>query len=167
MWKWPSPLKTQHLCGSAYIACRHLTSDRCKDAIMHLHTWLWRTEEPLDQTRLINNSWETVAQPSCLQPHTPTTTGMLNTHASRHIQQTLYKHNDSDIQELIFHHNEGILSVQNCWHKLAASEVAGCLPNCEMLHVWRLRKMEGIDCHSATEAAIYKAQKRGEAYVAF
>lgn len=107
--------------------CRRLT-----DPIMHLHTCLRSMEETLDQTRLINYSWETVAQPSCLQPQTPTTSGMLNTHTSRHIQHTLYKHNDSDMQELIFYHNGGILLVQNCWHKLAASEQAGCLPKCCM-----------------------------------
>jgi len=37
------------------------------------------TPQTLDQTVLINNSWEMVAQPSCLQPQSPTTTGMLNT----------------------------------------------------------------------------------------
>lgn len=108
------------------------TFDRCEGRIMHLHKCLWSMEESLDQTRLINNSSETVAQPSCLQPQTLTTSGMLNTHTSRHIQHTLYKHNDSDMQELIFHHNGGILLVQNCWHKLAASQLAGCLPKCCM-----------------------------------
>ncbi len=134
----------------------------------HMHTPLphrLRMEETLHQTGLINNSWEMVAQPSCLQPQTPTTTGMLNTHTILHIQRTRYKHNDSDVQELIFHHNGGILLVQNCWHKLAASEIAGCIPNCEAPHVWRFRKSTDIYCHSATEASIYKAHESGEAYV--
>ena len=73
--------------------------------------------------RLINNPWEMVAQPSCLQPQPPTTTGMLNTHTILHIQPTLYEHNDSDMQELIFHHSGGILLVQKCWHKLARSSL--------------------------------------------
>lgn len=122
-WLWQSPLKSHHFYGSTYNVI-------LVDIL--LHTCLWSMEETLDQTRLINNSWETVAQPSCLQPQAPTTSGMLNTYTSRHIQHTLYKHNDSDMQELIFHHNGGILLVKNCWHTLAASELAGCLPKCCM-----------------------------------
>lgn len=145
-------------------SCRHL-----KDADAHMQMSLphgLRMEETLHQTGLINNSWEMVAQPSCLQPQTPTTTGKLNTHTILHIQRTHYKHNDSDMQELIFHHNGGILLAQNCWHKLAASEQAGWIPNCSALHVWRFRKWGGIYCHSPTEASIYKAQESGEVYVA-
>lgn len=85
-----------------------------------------------------------------------------HTHIILHIQRTFYKQNDSDVKELIFHHNGGILLVQNCWHKLAASERSGCIPNCEALHVWRFRKREGIYCHSSTEASIYKSQENRE-----
>lgn len=72
--------------------CRHLTDAKtplCIHMHAHMRTPLphrLRMEETLDQTELINNSWEMVAQPSCLQPQTPTTTGMLHihTHHSSH-----------------------------------------------------------------------------------
>lgn len=59
---------------SCWDTCRHLTVAKtllCIYTHAHMHAPLphrLRMEETLDQTGLINNSWEMVAQPSCLQP---------------------------------------------------------------------------------------------------
>lgn len=124
-----------------------------------------RMEETLDQTELINNSWEMVAQPSCLQPQTPTTTVMLNTHThhSSHpaysLQTQWLRHAGTYFSPQRRHPPSAELLTQTgC---LRASWV--CIPNCEAQHVWRFRETEGIYCHSATEALIYSAQESGEA----
>lgn len=130
-----------------------------------------RMEETLDQTELINNSWEMVApakMSAATNSYNHRDAKHTHAHTQRpffHIQRSRYKHNDSGVRELSFHHNGGILWAQNCWHKLAPSKLSGCIPNCEALHLWYFRKREGIYCHSTTEALIYKAQESGKAYV--
>lgn len=123
-----------------------------------------RMEEPLHQTRLINNSWEMVAQPSCLQPQTPTTAGMLNTHTHNYSS-----HQARSLQTQWLRHAGTYFSPQR--RNPPSAEMltqTGCLrASWVYTKLWsaacvaRFRKSEGIYCHSATEAWIYKAQESG------